>query len=176
MSDPPAAPVEAYVGLGSNVGDRLEALRAAVRALAATDHVDVVAVSAVYETEALVLPGAPAQPDHLNAVVALRTTLGPRPLLRRLHAVEQAAGRDREAPRWAPRRLDLDLLLWGDAEVRSDGLVVPHPRLAERRFVLQPLADLAAGHVVPGLGVAVGDLLAAAADGARVERTAHALR
>jgi 2-amino-4-hydroxy-6-hydroxymethyldihydropteridine diphosphokinase len=168
--------VEAFVGLGANLGDRLAALRAAVRALDVTDRTAVAATSAVYETEAHVLPGTARQPDHLNAVVAVRTALPPLALLRRLHAVERAAGRDPGAPRWAPRPLDLDLLLWGDAEVRADGLVVPHPALAARRFVLRPLADVAPDRVVPGLGASVSALLAATPDRARVEPTGHALR
>ena len=169
------APVEAFVGLGANLGDRLGALRAAVRALAATERTTVVGTSAVYEAEAHVLPGRPPQRDHLNAVAAVQTELGPRALLHRLHAIERAAGREHGAARWAPRRLDLDLLLWDDAEVRAGGLVVPHPRLAERRFVLRPLADLAPRRVVPGLGATVADLLAATPDRARLRRTALAL-
>lgn len=170
-----AARFEAFVGLGANLGDRLAALRGAVRALGQTEGVAVVAASAVYETEAHVLPGQPPQPDHLNAAVALRTRLGPTDLLRRLHEVERAAGRDPAAALWSPRPLDLDLLLYGDAELQSASLVVPHPRLAERRFVLRPLADLAPDRVVPGLGATVADLLAATPDQGRVERTPYRL-
>lgn len=169
------APVVAYVGLGSNVGDRLGALHAAVRALGALSATEVVATSPVYETEAHVLPGQDPQPDHLNAVVALRTGLRPYALLRRLRAVEEAAGRRPGAPRWSPRPLDLDVLLYGDARIETDGLAVPHPRLAERRFVLRPLADLAPALVVPGLGWTVADLLAATPDAAEVRPTPHRL-
>lgn len=167
--------VVAFVGLGSNVGDRLGALRAAVRALAALPDTEAAAASPVYETEAHVLPGQGPQPDHLNAVVALRTALAPRALLRRLHAVERAAGRDPKAPRWAPRPLDLDLLLYGDARVEAADLVLPHPRLRARRFVLRPLADLAPGLVVPGEGATVSDLLAVSPDTAGVRRTGYRL-
>ncbi len=162
--------VEAAVGLGANVGDRLAALRRAAAALDASPGTSVVAASAVYQTEALVRPGAGPQPDHLNAVVLLRTTRAPRSLLGLLQTLERAAGRDPGAPRWSPRPLDLDLLLHGDAEVDEPGLVVPHPALAGRRFVLAPLADVAAGREVPGLGATVADLLAACPDAGRVER------
>jgi len=167
--------VDAFVALGANVGDRLAALSRAVAALDARPDTAVVARSAVYETEALVLPGADPQPDHLNAVVALRTSLRPYALLRALSDLERAAGRDRRAARWAPRPLDLDLLLYADARIDSAGLVVPHPALAERRFVLAPLADVAASRAVPGLGQTVAALLAACADTGRVERTDLAL-
>ena len=168
-------PREAFVALGANVGDRLGALRGAVEALGARPDTGLEAASAVYETEALVPPGGAPQPDHLNAVVAVRTALGPSALLRVLQRLERAAGRDPDAPRWSPRPLDLDLLLYGDAVVRRPGLEVPHPEIANRRFVLRPLADLAPGRVVPGTGRTVAALLAACPDGGRVERTAHVL-
>src|SRR5690606_16458952 len=110
-----AAPeVTAYVGLGANAGDRAAALRAAVAALDATEGVRVERVSPVYETEAHRLPGQPPQPDHLNAVARLRTDLAPDVLLDVFRTLEKVAGRDPEAPRWSPRPLDLDLLLYGD--------------------------------------------------------------
>ena len=168
--------VEAVVGLGANVGDRLEALQGAVVALDAHPEVEVVGTSAVYETEALVPPGEPPQADHLNAAVALSTSLGPFALLRLLHRIERDVGRDPGAQRWAPRPLDLDLLLYGDATIAMDGLVVPHQALANRRFVLTPLADLGADRGVPGLGATVGGLLAACADRLAVRRTDRSLR
>ncbi len=163
---------EAFVALGSNVGDRLAALRGAVAALDALGRTRVTATSAVYETEALVLPGADPQPDHLNAVVGLWTGLGPFALLRALHAVERDRGRDPDAPRWSPRPLDLDLLLFGDQQVESSVLVVPHPALAERRFVLAPLAEVAGPVAVPGRGRTVDALLAASPARARGARPA----
>lgn len=167
--------VTAYVGLGSNAGDRLATLRTAVRAMDALDGVRVAAVSPVYETEAHVLPGQPPQPDHLNAVAVLDTTRSPVALLRALHRIERAAGRDPDAPRWSPRPLDLDLLLYGDRQLDGEVLVLPHPRLAERRFVLQPLTDLAPDLIVPGLGRTVAGALAATRDESRIERTALSL-
>ncbi len=167
--------VTAFVGMGANAGDRLAALRAAVAGLAAAEGIGVEAVSPVYETEAHVLPGQPAQPDHLNAVLRLRTSLPPEALLATFHRLERAAGRDPAAPRWGPRPLDLDLLLYGDAVLDRPGLTVPHPRLAARRFVLRPLADLAPEAEVPGLGRTVADLLAACPDAGRVEKTDLAL-
>lgn len=161
----------AYVGLGANVGDRLAALRGAVAALDARPDTAVAARSAVYETEALVRPGGAPQPDHLNAAVALDTTLGPSALLRVLHVVERAAGRRQDAPRWAPRPLDLDLLLYGEVAIDRPGLHLPHPGIAARRFVLAPLADVAAERLVPGTGRTVADLLAACGDRLRLERT-----
>ena len=182
VSDGATAPspvVPVYVGLGSNAGDRLSHLRAGVAALAGVRETVVEGVSAVYETEAHVLPGQPPQPDHLNAVAFLRTTADPFTLLDAMQAAERAAGRDPLAPPWSARPLDLDLLLYGGGRVESPppaaplrtALVVPHPRLAARRFVLAPLADVAPGVVVPGLGRTVAELLAACPDRARVART-----
>jgi 2-amino-4-hydroxy-6-hydroxymethyldihydropteridine diphosphokinase len=162
----------AYVGLGANLGDRLAALRAAARRLDDLLGVAVEAASPVYETEAHVLPGQAPQADHLNAVLRLRTRLAPLDLLDALHAVERAAGRDPRAARWAPRPLDLDLLLYGDLARTAPRLTLPHPRLAERRFVLAPLADLAPTLVLPGGAATLADLLDATPDRARVERTA----
>jgi 2-amino-4-hydroxy-6-hydroxymethyldihydropteridine diphosphokinase len=140
----------AYVGLGANLGDREETIRAAVAELP-----DVVAVSPLRETDPV---GVTDQPQFLNGVAALETELAPRQLLDVLLAVERRLGRERRE-RWGPRTIDLDLLLYGDEVIDEDGLKIPHPRLHERRFVLEPLADLAPQLVVPGLG-GVEDLLA----------------
>jgi 2-amino-4-hydroxy-6-hydroxymethyldihydropteridine diphosphokinase len=128
----------AYLGLGSNVGDRLAHLQGAVDGLGSTPGVMVVAVSPVYETDPV---GGQPQDDYLNAVVAVETELGPRALLGVAQDLEARAGRVR-AERWGPRTLDVDVLLVGDATVDDDDLVVPHPRMRERAFVLVPLADL----------------------------------
>jgi 2-amino-4-hydroxy-6-hydroxymethyldihydropteridine diphosphokinase len=139
----------AYVGLGANLGDRERTLREAVAALAAQEGIDVVAVSALRETEPL---GVGEQPLFLNGVAALETTLEARELLDRLLAVEQRFGRVRIPGEHGPRTLDLDLLLYGDRQIEEPGLAVPHPRLPERRFVLEPLDELDPGLVVPGRG------------------------
>ena len=131
--------VVCYVGLGSNVGDRLEHLRHAVTLLEASDGIEVVVTSSVYETD----PVGPSQPDFLNAVAEITTTLGPRELLGRLKEVESEMGRS-PSVRWGPREIDLDLLLYGDQSVEEADLRVPHPRMTERGFVLVPLAEIAA--------------------------------
>jgi len=128
----------AFIGLGSNLGDRTAYLRAGVEGLASAG--DVVAVSPVYETEPVGGPGG--QGPYLNVVVELATTDPPRRLLERCHAVEEAAQRVR-AERWGPRTLDADVLWVEGMAVDEADLTVPHPRMWERRFVLQPLADLA---------------------------------
>ena len=139
----------AYVGLGANLGDRERTLLAAVTALAAGGGVEVVAVSTLRETEPV---GVGAQPLYLNGAAELETTLTAHELLDRLLAVEQRFGRVRVPGEHAPRTLDLDLLLYGDEVVDECGVTVPHPRLHKRRFVLEPLAELAPGLVVPGRG------------------------
>ena len=140
---------QAYVGLGANLGDREQTLHAAVDALAAEDGIDVVAVSTLRDTEPV---GVGDQPRFLNGVTAFETTLSARELLDRLLAVEQRFGRIRLPGEHGPRTLDLDLLLYGDDQIEEPGLGVPHPRLHERRFVLEPLAELSPGLVVPGRG------------------------
>jgi 2-amino-4-hydroxy-6-hydroxymethyldihydropteridine diphosphokinase len=149
--------VVAYVGLGSNLGDRRALLEEALRLLDADPAVSVTAVSALRETDPV---GVTDQPRFLNGVAALETTLGPRDLLERLLAVERELGRDRSVGRWGPRTVDLDLLLHGDAVVDEPGLTLPHPRLAERRFVLEPLHEVAPDLVLPE-GRSVAGLLGA---------------
>ena len=149
--------MRAYIGLGGNLGDREATLRAAVDLLAVEPGIAVVAVSSFVETEPW---GLADQPWFLNAVCAVETELGPRDLLALLLAVEQRLGRRRgDGPRFGPRSIDLDLLVHGELTVSEPGLVLPHPRLAERRFVLAPLAEIAPDLVVPGHG-RVADLLA----------------
>lgn len=142
--------VLAYVGLGSNLGDRRAILASALDALGPRR------VSRILETEPW---GRAEQPPFLNAVAELDTDLEPEPLLARLMDVEALHGRLR-TERWGPRTLDLDLLLYGDRAISVPGLAVPHPRMAERRFVLDGLADLAPDLRVPGTGRTVRELLA----------------
>lgn len=140
----------AYVGLGSNLGDRERTIRRALDELAADPGVRVVAVSTLIDTEPV---GPVEQPRFLNGVVELETTLAARDLLALLLDVERRFGRRREGvPPQGPRTLDLDLLVYGEAEVAEPGLDLPHPRLHERRFVLEPLAEVAPGLEVPGKG------------------------
>jgi 2-amino-4-hydroxy-6-hydroxymethyldihydropteridine diphosphokinase len=146
----------AYVGLGSNLGKREQTIHRALELLQDEGGLEVVAVSALRETDPV---GYEQQPRFLNGVAAIRTELDPRALLRRLQAVEVELGRDRSGPRFGPRTIDLDLLLYGDEQIDEPDLVVPHPRLSERRFVLEPLAELDSGLEVPGAGP-VQDLLA----------------
>lgn len=149
----------AYLGLGSNLGDRLGFLRSALQGLTAVPAVGVAGVSRVYETAPV---GGPQQGPYLNAVVALDTGLTPAELLSLAQALEVAAGRERNE-RWGPRSLDVDVLLVGDERVDTPELTVPHPRLRERGFVLAPLADVAPGLVTRPeggwAGVALTDLV-----------------
>jgi 2-amino-4-hydroxy-6-hydroxymethyldihydropteridine diphosphokinase len=152
----PAAGTDAYVSIGTNLGDREGHLALALRRLAALSDTELVAVSPVFETEPV---GPPPQGMYLNAVARLRTRLAPRAMLDALLAIEREAGRVRGA-RNAARTLDLDLLFHGDAVLDEPGLTLPHPRLAERRFVLEPLAALAPELVHPILGLPIAELAA----------------
>lgn len=130
---------EAFLGLGSNLGDRAATLRAAISALDTAPGVRVTRVSSLYETP----PWGPVpQGPYLNACIGVETRLSPRALLELGLAIERDHGRER-AIRWGPRTLDIDLLLYGSDHVDEDGLIVPHPRMAERAFVLVPLAEIA---------------------------------
>ena len=139
----------AYIGLGSNLGDRKAFLERAIRRLRP------LRVSRIVETEPW---GRTDQPRYLNAVAEVSTDLEPGALLEELLSVERDLGRVR-GERWGPRTIDLDLLLFGDREVRSEALTVPHPFLARRRFVLEGLAELCPDRAVPGLGRTVRELL-----------------
>ena len=146
----------AFIGLGSNLGDRERALRAAVAALRASPGVEAVALSSLRETDPV---GLVDQPRFLNAAAAVDTDLRPRELLDLLLRVELGLGRTRDGPRYGPRTIDLDLLLYGHERLQEPGLEVPHPRLHERAFVLEPLAELDSSLEVPGKGT-VSALLA----------------
>lgn len=144
------APVTAFVGLGANLGDPASALQQALDALARVPATRLVRSSRIYRSAPVDAGG----PDFLNAVAELETTLSAPDLLAALQALEQAAGRERPY-RNAPRTLDLDLLLYGDARIASAALTVPHPRMSERAFVLLPLRELAPRRVPDGALAAV---------------------
>jgi 2-amino-4-hydroxy-6-hydroxymethyldihydropteridine diphosphokinase len=128
-----------FIGLGSNLGDREATIRSALRELEGQNDIRVVCCSALHETEPV--GGPPGQPCYLNAVAELETSLSPRELLGRLLAIEQRHGRQRSVPDGA-RTLDLDLLLCGERVIDEPDLIVPHPRMWERSFVMQPLAEI----------------------------------
>ena len=163
----------AYIALGANLGDRIGALRAAVEGLGAHPEIEGVRASPVYQTEAHTLTPDEGQPPYLNAVVELGTTLSPEALLAYCHDLERAAGRQRRL-RWRPRTLDLDLLVCGQQVRQAPGLVLPHPHLGRRRFVLQPWADLAPNlYVPPPFDASVAELLRRCPDADVPARTAY---
>ncbi|TGD70931.1 2-amino-4-hydroxy-6-hydroxymethyldihydropteridine diphosphokinase [Mangrovimicrobium sediminis] len=149
--------IDAYIALGSNLAQPLLQLRAAVAALAALPHSELLACSSAYRSAAV---GPGEQPDYLNAVAQLRTDLPALALLDALQAIEAARGRVREV-RWGARTLDLDLLLYGEQAIDHPRLQVPHPRLSERAFVLYPLGDVAPANLLLPGGEELGKLLAA---------------
>jgi 2-amino-4-hydroxy-6-hydroxymethyldihydropteridine diphosphokinase len=144
----------AYIGLGANLGDREENIRAAIERLA---ELGALLVSSFRETDPV---GVTEQPRFVNVVAELETELGASALLGQLLEIERELGRDRSREqRWGPRTIDLDLLLYGDEVIDEPGLTVPHPRLAERRFVLEPLHELAPDLALPD-GRRIRDVLA----------------
>lgn len=153
-----------YLGLGSNLGDRLANLRQAAQLL--HDEVTLIQVSSVYETEPV---GNPAQPWFLNAVLEGYTELGPQELLEFALAIENALGRVRSFPN-APRTIDIDILLYGEEVIATSSLTIPHPRLAERGFTLCPLTEIAPLFALPTTGETMESILASATD---LEETRH---
>jgi len=143
-----------FVGLGSNAGERRATIGSALDRIAALVGVRVVRVSKLRETAPV---GGPPQRAFVNAVAELETSLEPAQLLAELQRVEGALGRVREV-RWGPRTIDIDVLLFGELVLETPDLVVPHPRLSERAFVLEPLAEIASERVHPGCGRTLGDL------------------
>ena len=171
-SPAPTSAVRVFVGMGSNVGDRFAHLQRAVDLLVETAGMRVDAVSPVYESDAHVLRPGEKQQDYYNAVLECHATVPARRLLRLVLDVERRCGRVRErGTRWAPRTLDLDILLYGQRTIDSPGLKIPHPRLSERRFVLQPLVDLDPDLFIPDpFAAPARSLLAACSDGATLQR------
>jgi 2-amino-4-hydroxy-6-hydroxymethyldihydropteridine diphosphokinase len=142
--------IRAYVGIGSNLGNPRKTIAAALDLLRAEPGIEIVAVSTLRETDPI---GYEDQPRFLNGAAALETELPPRKLLERLLAIERQLGRiRRDTPRYGPRTIDLDLLLYGQETLDEPGLTVPHPRLHERRFALDPLVELDPALEIPGRG------------------------
>jgi 2-amino-4-hydroxy-6-hydroxymethyldihydropteridine diphosphokinase len=140
----------AFVGIGSNLGEPERQIASALDQLAAEEGIELVAVSSLRETEPV---GYLDQPNFLNGAAQVETELPARELLERLLAIEARLGRVRgEGPRFGPRTIDLDLLVYGDETIDEPGLTLPHPRLAERRFALEPVAELAPELEIPGAG------------------------
>lgn len=149
------SPEQAYIGLGCNLGDRLQNLHSAIDALDALSSTSHIRCSSFYESE----PMGPAdQPDYINAVVGLLTTQQPHELLQDLQLIEQQHGRVRTGERWGARTLDLDLLIYGHQQINTEVLTVPHPGIPDRSFVLLPLSELAPDIDIPGFGQ-IEDLL-----------------
>lgn len=146
----------AWIGLGSNIGESRLALNRALVRLDALPDTRLIEVSPCYRTPPW---GVTDQPDFLNAVARLSTRLEPTPLLHALKSIEQDLGRRADGPRWGPREIDLDVLVYADRLLEQPELTVPHPRLAQRAFVLVPLSDLSPRLEIPGQG-RVDDLLA----------------
>jgi 2-amino-4-hydroxy-6-hydroxymethyldihydropteridine diphosphokinase len=141
------------IGLGANLGEPLETLRWAIAELGKISTTHVIGVSGVYRTAPV---GGPPQPDYLNAAALVETRLAPLTLLDELHRIEAEAGRVRDV-RYGPRTLDLDILLWGDQQIHEPGLDIPHPRLTERRFALDPLLELIASSSLAAAAARLGD-------------------
>lgn len=145
----------AYIGVGSNLEEPLRQSRLALKSLASMNDTRLLRASALYRTEPV---GVREQDPFVNAVAEIRTELSPRKLLETLKAIEQRMGR-RESLRWGPRVIDLDILLYGQDIVQEDDLVIPHPELHKRRFVLVPLCEIAAYAIHPAFGISMQGLL-----------------
>jgi 2-amino-4-hydroxy-6-hydroxymethyldihydropteridine diphosphokinase len=159
-----------FIALGSNLGDRAAWLRKAQEKLFNASVMQLVRASAVYETEPV---GKTDQPMFLNQVIEMRSSLAPVDLLASLLQVEQEFGRVR-TERWGPRRIDLDLLAFGQRQIKTRQLVLPHPELHRRRFVLQPWAEIAPEFVVAGFSATVGELLQRCNDNSSIHVTPSA--
>lgn len=153
--------VEVGLSLGSNQGNRLQYLREATKEIKDIPGIELVAASPVYETEPVGVKPQYRDMAYLNAVLVIQTQLTMQDLSDRIHAVEEKLGRVREDDRFAPRTIDIDILYAGETVCKEDALTLPHPRWAERRFVLQPLADLRPNLHIPGSQQSVAEHLAA---------------
>lgn len=155
-----AATVRAYIGLGSNLAEPIRQVQQAIDALAVLPLSKLVARSSLYRSPALIIDGAEPQPDYINAVAAIDTALAPQALLAALLQIEQRQGRVRGSERWSARTLDMDLLLYGELQLQTASLTLPHYALTERAFVVLPLAEIAPGLQLPD-GRALASLLPA---------------
>ena len=166
-----------HIGLGSNMGDRFAYLQQGLNKIAARPSIKVINVSSVFESDAHVKPGSAPQSGYLNAVVKVQTTMTPDALLAACLSIELSCGRDRSTDeKWKPRTLDLDLLLLGDTNMDTPHLQLPHPRLADRRFVLGPLAEIDPELKLPApFHHDVRYLLERCPDNNPIVRTAHQL-
>jgi 2-amino-4-hydroxy-6-hydroxymethyldihydropteridine diphosphokinase len=167
VPEQPPSLVSACVSLGSNLGDRAARLAAAVASLRATPGISGLVLSSVYETDPV---GPPPQEPYLNAAARFETSLAAEVLLSRLLAIESEQARRRTAERFGPRTLDLDLLLFGDRSIGEPGLVVPHPRMHRRAFVLEPLSEIAGAWLHPVLGATIAALAERVRDPSAVRR------
>ena len=161
----------AYIGFGSNIGDRLKHLQNAIHALSKTEGINLQKISSVYKTDPI---GYEAQGQFLNGVAAIQTSLSPLSLLQTLKDIETAVGRQHRT-RWGPREIDLDLLIYGDLRVQTEELVIPHPEMHLRRFVLAPLAEIAPNLVHPVFQESIQTRLNRLEEGKSVIRTTLAL-
>ncbi|MBS3786223.1 MAG: 2-amino-4-hydroxy-6-hydroxymethyldihydropteridine diphosphokinase [Gammaproteobacteria bacterium] len=144
-----------YIGIGSNLAEPVQQVKAGFNALAGLPQTTLLQTSRLYGNPPM---GPVPQPDYVNAVAAIDTGYAPDVLLQALKAIENQAGRDLNGQRWGPRPLDLDILLYGDSQYRSDTLSIPHPGMPERAFVLYPLAEIAPELMIPGMGL-LSDLI-----------------
>lgn len=160
---------QVYLSLGSNLGERFRYLKRAIERIGESDSVVIRKTSSVYETDPI---GNPDQPPFLNLVVLIETDLKPLPLLDYLLDIERTLGRERNE-KWAPRTIDLDILLYDELIVNSDRLILPHPRMHQRRFVLVPLAQINPNLVHPLLKKSVEELLRSCPDQSKVKLSAE---
>ena len=157
----------AYIGFGSNIGDRLKHIQNAIHALSKTEGITLLKISSVYKTDPI---GYEAQGEFLNGVIAIQTSLPPLSLLHTLKNIETVVGRQHRI-RWGPREIDLDLLIYGDLCLQTEQLVVPHPEMHLRRFVLVPLAEIARDLVHPVCQESIQTLLERLEDDKSVQQT-----